>query len=304
MVSKEPMQPVVVTGRKLADNWWGLAWDRNLERYSDYENRLPRGRTYLRGGHVIDLRIEEGLVRAKVKGSRARPYTVTVRIEPLSEEREREITSRCANRIETLEALVSGTIPEDVMNEFVSDRGLFPNPREISFQCTCPDWANMCKHVSAVLYGIGKRFDDDPLLFFKLRSIDFEPFIGRTVQEKLEMMLANADRPSGRIIPDDRLSDLFGITDERPHPGGRRPQRAFLYVRTLASLGGDSQAAQGAGLENRWRLSSGVRIPLSAPTPTTGASHVGTVGSRLAPEAYNGGRRSRGGTDRMMMARG
>lgn len=206
-----PMEPVWVDGRKMADTWWGMEWDRNLERYSDYENRIGRGRSYLRNRAVIDLKIGEGVVHAKVRGSRPKPYTVTVRIDPLSADRQKEITEKCAKKVKTVEALANGNIPEEVRDVFVSDRGLFPKPSEISFECTCPDWAHMCKHVAAALYGIGRKFDQDPLLFFSLRGMDFEPLIGRTVDQKLDMMLANADKPSERIIDDCDLNRLFGI---------------------------------------------------------------------------------------------
>ena len=219
------MQPVRVTGRKMADTWWGTAWDTNLERYSDYENRIGRGRSYLRNGNVLDLRISEGTVKAKVQGSRAKPYTVTVNIKPVSEDRERDILDKCSQRISTVDALASGNIPEDVRDVFVSDRGLFPKPSEISFECTCPDWAHMCKHVAAVLYGIGKRFDDDPLLFFTLRGVDFEPFIARSVDQKLESMLTNAERPSDRIIDGADLKKLFGVLRSLPPDGDHRDRQ-------------------------------------------------------------------------------
>ncbi|MDO5861388.1 MAG: hypothetical protein Q4Q58_01060 [Thermoplasmata archaeon] len=204
-------QPVRAEGRKLADTWWGKAWDDNLERYSDYSNRIGRGRTYLRNGAVLDLRISGGTAKAKVQGSRSRPYDVSVTIDPLDDAREDEILSRCSSRISTVEALAAGDIPEDVREVFTAQGGLFPSPREIHFRCSCPDWAHMCKHVAAVLYGIGKRFDDDPLLFFELRGMDFEPMIGKSVDRKLESMLANAEKPSDRIIPGDELVGLFGV---------------------------------------------------------------------------------------------
>lgn len=223
-------QPVFAEGRKLADTWWGKAWDDNLESYSDYSNRIVRGRTYLRNGAVVDLRISGGVARAKVQGSRAKPYDVTVTIDPLDGAREEAILSKCSSRISTVEALAAGDIPEDVRDLFTSaGEGLFPSPREIHFKCSCPDWAYMCKHVAAVLYGIGKRFDDDPLLFFELRGMDFEPLIGKSVEQKLESMLANAGKPSDRIIPQDELAGLFGVVGppEEPEPApGKRAGRA------------------------------------------------------------------------------
>lgn len=82
---------------------------------------------------------------------------------------------------------------------------------KIHFNCSCPDWADMCKHVAAALYGIGARFDKDPLLFFKLRGVDTEKLIGKAIQNKIEMMLENADVASDRLLADDEVSALFGL---------------------------------------------------------------------------------------------
>lgn len=211
MVGKDVMEPVRVYGRNMADSWWGKAWNRNLESYSDYSNRLPRGRSYLRNGSVIDLRITEGMVRAKVRGSRSTPYSVDVRISPMSGQRKEETAKQCIGKVSNLEALVEGDFPKELGEFFLSQKGLFPRPSEISFSCTCPDSAHMCKHIAAVLYGIGARFDQDPTLFFSLRGVGIESLIGMTAQAKMEAMMRNADRPSPRILDEGRVAELFGI---------------------------------------------------------------------------------------------
>ncbi len=203
-------QPVRIEGTKIAKNWWGKAWNDNLESYSDYSNRLPRGRTYVRKGAVVDLRIEKGLIEARVQGSSPNPYAVKVRIDELSEKRKDEIVSKCANKVQNIEALANGDIPRDVADAFTSRNGLFPSPSEIHFSCSCPDWADMCKHVAAVLYGVGSRLDETPMMFFTLRGMDIEPLIGRTVEQKIDMMLKNAKKKSDRIIGDDEMEELFG----------------------------------------------------------------------------------------------
>ena len=205
------MDGYVPKGRGMADTWWGKAWVANLESYADYANRISRGRSYLRGGRVLNIEIDEGKVSARVQGSRSRPYRVTVDIQPLSEERKAEVCRRCGNRIENLDSLLAGNIPSDIADLFVSRDGLFPSPKEIYFKCTCPDWAYMCKHVAAVLYGIGVAFDHDPMLFFRLRGTDVDSLIKRSVQEKVESMMRNSDVRSPRIIDDSRLSGLFGV---------------------------------------------------------------------------------------------
>lgn len=203
--------PVVLTGRTIARSWWGKAWCQNLERYADYESRLPRGQRYVRSGAVLDLQMTKGKILARVQGSRKTPYKVEIRISPLSEERCERIMDRCCDRVDTLENLLNGTFPEGMKDVFLGEGGLFPTPREIAFQCSCPDWALMCKHVAAALYGVGARLDEDPMLFFSLRGIDTDRFVDVAIANRLEKMLSNADKPSSRVIPQADLTDLFGV---------------------------------------------------------------------------------------------
>ncbi|MGN1165297.1 MAG: SWIM zinc finger family protein [Lachnospiraceae bacterium] len=205
------LEPVVIQGRTIVKSWWGQAWCDNLERYADFESRLERGKRYVRTGAVVDLKIQKGKVFARVQGRRKTPYKVEVRISPLSEERCQYAIKQCGRKIENLERLVNGDFPKELKELFLGDKGLFPEPREISFNCSCPDWALMCKHVAAVLYGIGARFDENPLLFFELRGIDVERFIDVTLANRVESMLVNAGTPSKRIITGGDWENLFGI---------------------------------------------------------------------------------------------
>lgn len=205
------LEPVIIQGRSIVKSWWGSAWCDNLEKYADYESRLDRGKRYVRTGAVVDLKIQKGKVLARVQGRRKSPYKVEIRISPLSEERCQQIISQCGKRIDNLERLLKGDFPEELKELFLGDQGLFPEPREISFNCSCPDWAILCKHVAAVLYGIGARFDENPLLFFELRGVDVGRFVDVTLANRVESMLANADMPSRRILVDDRWTELFGL---------------------------------------------------------------------------------------------
>ena len=205
------LEPVIIEGNKIVNSWWGKAWCENLERYADYASRLPRGKRYVKSGAVVDLKIGEGVVLAKVQGTRKTPYIVEVHIDPVDEDKMQTLIDQCTKKIENLEQLVNGTFPEELKELFISQNGLFPNPREISFSCSCPDWAVLCKHVAAVLYGIGSRFDQDPLLFFELRGIDVNRFIDTTIENRIESMLENVDKPSNRIIESDDYADLFGL---------------------------------------------------------------------------------------------
>lgn len=203
--------PVVIEGRGIAKSWWGQSWCDNLERYADYANRLGRGKRYVRTGAVVDLQIQEGKILARVQGSRKTPYKVEISIDPVSKEKCESIIQRCNSRVENLEQLLSGTFPVALKELFQGEGGLFPTPKEISFDCSCPDWAYMCKHVAAVLYGVGARLDEQPELFFKLRGIDIDQFIDALLKDKVETMLANAEKPSKRIIEDQDLQALFGV---------------------------------------------------------------------------------------------
>lgn len=207
------VQPIIIEGKKIATTWWVEAWNKNLERYSDYDNRLSRGRAYVRSGCVIDLKICEKEVIALVKGSSL--YRVKVRIDPLSPSKTKTLSQKCTDKIENINALIAGNFPKEMSELFLNTKnGLFPSPREIHFACDCPDDAYMCKHVAAVLYGIGRRFDDNPLLFFKLRKININELIRNSISEKISGLISKFKQPSTRIIENSEICKLFGLSDE------------------------------------------------------------------------------------------
>ncbi len=208
------VQPVEIEGRKIARSFWGEAWCEHLEKFSDYANRLPRGRTYVRNGSVCHLQINPGSVEAMVSGSEI--YTVTVDIDPLSTRQWTEVKKRCAGQIGSLLELLQGKLSTSVM-QVVTDRnkGLFPRPKEIHLHCSCPDWAVMCKHVAAVLYGVGARLDEKPELLFLLRGVDHEELIAT---DSGAAVATAAGRGSRRRVAGD-LEDVFGIDivqEDRP----------------------------------------------------------------------------------------
>ncbi len=204
--------PVVITGNTLARNWWGKSWNRNLERYADYSNRIGRGKSYVRHGAVLDLRIAGGQVSALVQGSKAKPYEVVIRIAPVKKVDWAQIRKQCQSELRSLPDLLTGKFPKALADIFMAEgKGLFPTPKEINFDCSCPDWAVMCKHVAATLYGIGARLDEDPLLFFTLRQADTEELVAQAVKDKTGELLARAEKKSSRALDDADLSGLFGI---------------------------------------------------------------------------------------------
>ncbi len=172
------LQPVTIAGRTIASSFWGKSWCDAMESYGDYENRLPRGRTYVRNGSVTDLRVEPGIVRATVVGSAV--YTTTITVQPLSPAVWCGVIERHAGQVSSLIDLLQGKLPTTLL-QALGDRssGLFPGPKELTFACSCPDWATMCKHVAAVLYGVGARLDTDPGLFFLLRGVDVAELTAR-----------------------------------------------------------------------------------------------------------------------------
>lgn len=212
------IKPVVIKGNDLARTWWGKSWNKNLERYADYTNRIGRGRSYVRHGAVLDLKIDSGKVTALVQGSGSKPYEVVINIEPISQTNWRAIKKQCKRQLKSLQDLLAGKFPK-ALGEifFTKEKGLFPGPQAISFNCSCPDWASMCKHVAAALYGIGARFDENPSLFFKLRGADTGDLIARAVKDKTGELLAKTKKKSAKVIDDADLSDIFGIDmDNKP----------------------------------------------------------------------------------------
>jgi len=202
-----PIAPVVIQGRMIARSFWGKAWCDNLEAYGDYANRLPRGRTYVRNGSVMDLQLGAGTVTALVSGSDL--YRVSVTVKPLRRARWQAIVRECAGRIDSLVELLQGRLSRAVMEVLIRPRtGLFPEPREISFECSCPDWAGVCKHVAATFYGVGARLDAEPELFFRLRRVDQTDLLTAAGDGA-----ALAERSGGRStrIAESALGEIFGI---------------------------------------------------------------------------------------------
>jgi uncharacterized Zn finger protein len=213
LTKKHPaIQPIVIEGRTIAQTWWGKSWNQNLERYADYRNRIGRGRSYVRHGAVLDLQISPGQVDALVQGSRARPYAVLIRIKGIEKSIWQNMKAACADRLDSLQELLAGKFPKSLGEIFTTQgHGLFPLPREIEFNCSCPDWASMCKHVAATLYGIGARLDEDPSLFFKLRKVKMDDLIQQAIHDQSYKLLEKAEKTSPRMIAESDLAGMFGI---------------------------------------------------------------------------------------------
>jgi uncharacterized Zn finger protein len=200
------LAPVTIEGRTIARTFWGQAWCRHLESFSDYANRLPRGRTYVRNGSVIDLQIAPGKITTQVMGSEL--YHGTIKIAPLKSERWKAIKAECAGKIDSLVGLLQGRLSDAVMHVITDrEKGLFPQPSEIKLECSCPDWASLCKHLAAVLYGVGARLDLQPELLFVLRGVDHLELIGAAAEAPALAQAANGEG----ALDAAQLSDVFGI---------------------------------------------------------------------------------------------
>jgi uncharacterized Zn finger protein len=213
--------PVVVEGRTIARSFWGKAWCDNLESYSDYENRLPRGRTYCRNGSIADLKIEQGHISARVVGSSL--YKVNIEVVAMPSKKWAQLVNACGRSISSMVELLEGRLSSSVM-ETVIDRsiGLFPAPKEISLSCSCPDWADMCKHVAAVMYGVGNRLDKNPELLFTLRSVEVQELLASS-----QAINSPSLPSSSRIIASVDLWEVFEIENSLKKPKGRKTSKAL-----------------------------------------------------------------------------
>jgi uncharacterized Zn finger protein len=213
--------------------WWGKSWNSNLEGYADYSNRITRGRSYVRNGALLDLQINPGEVRSLVQGTRSKPYSVTIKIKEILKSTWEKLSKASEGKLDSLPELLAGKFPKGLGELFTArGKGLFPSPKEIEFSCTCPDWASMCKHVAATLYGIGARLDKEPALFFTLRKVDVKDLVSRAVKSKSRELLKKAEKKSSRVMDDTDLPGIFGIEleediDFKPSPAtsSKKPKK-------------------------------------------------------------------------------
>ncbi len=277
------IEPIEVQGRKIARTFWGEAWCDHLAQFSDYANRLPRGRTYVRNGSVCHLSISKGKTQAIVSGSEL--YNVNIDIKPLSSRKWKSVRERCVGQIGSMLELLQGRLSKSVM-EVVTDRteGLFPLPKEIELSCDCPDWAVMCKHVAAVLYGIGARLDEKPELLFLLRDVDHEALI----TAGLDVQAATAGTGKHRRLASRDLSDVFGVDiDDAPQPVNRRRATTGKANRRKGPNGAEQKSSVGARTAGRKPPAKDVRKTVTRSKPRASARTRMAVQSVTAPKKKN-----------------
>ena len=254
------VSPVSIEGRAIAKTFWGKAWCENLERYSDYANRLPRGRSYVRNGSVVDLQITPGTIHAYVSGSEL--YKVALKVAPVAKAKWKSICTDCAGAIDSLVELLQGRLSQGVMERICrQNHGLFPSPAEIRLSCSCPDWAGMCKHVAAVLYGIGARFDHQPELLFRLRAVDEMELI---VNAGKSTPLTKQGPAASKLLGGDDLSEIFGLemaqsASPDPELTKHKVAKPKLAEKMPAAPEGKRKPRKQAAATQRRKRSSGAR---------------------------------------------
>ncbi len=180
----------------IGETWWSKRWVRVLESFG-IGSRLARGRNYARRGQVISIDVGPGIVKAKVQGSRPKPYNVTIKLQPISDQDWEKVANAMASQAVFAAKLLSGEMPKNIEEAFQKvEVPLFPTSRdELDTDCSCPDTANPCKHIAAVYYLLAERFDEDPFLIFKLR--------GRTKEEIIETLR----KKRVETLPQERISE-------------------------------------------------------------------------------------------------
>jgi len=287
------LSPIEPRSGAIAKTFWGKAWCTNLEQYSDYSNRLPRGRTYVRNGSVIDLKITAGEVRAQVMGSSL--YAVEVSVTAVPDKQWQALGAGCAGSIDSLVELLQGKFSKGVMEHICKpNTGLFPAPKEIKFKCSCPDWASMCKHVAAVLYGVGARLDQQPELLFSLRRVDAKDLVA---QAGAGLPKTKQGQASGKVLEDSALADVFGIemaeVAEPVKPAARRgaataikvakvPKKSATAKTTPAKTVTEKTTKRTASSKIETAQKMAVKKPVKAKPPAKTPRAKGTASSKTA----------------------
>ena len=254
----QAVSPVTIEGRTIATTFWGKAWCENLERYSDYENRLPRGRSYVCNGLVVDLQITPGKIQALVSGSHL--YKVALKVAPVAKAQWKSICNDCGGAIDSLVELLQGRLSKGVMERICRQKqGLFPSPAEIQLSCSCPDWADMCKHVAAALYGIGARLDRQPELLFRLRGVDELELLASAGKAA---PLSKQAPAAGKRLGGEDLSAMFGLDMAQSATAdagvaGRKPAKKKRAEKAAAAPKGKGKPKKKTAATQRGKLSAG-----------------------------------------------
>lgn len=201
------------------ENWWARRWIAVLEHFQ-IGARLQRGRSYARSGQALSIEVGKGIVRAKVQGSRPRPYDVTIKIGELTDAQWKKLEKTLARTPIYAARLLAGEMPQDIEEAFQrAGVPLFPETsRDLTTECSCPDWSNPCKHIAAVYYLLGEEFDRDPFLIFKMRGRSREELVGGLTVPVVPDAVIAGETPQGESLPADPAAFWQGA----PIPGDLR----------------------------------------------------------------------------------
>lgn len=223
------VQPIEAFRGPITKTFWGKEWCRHIESFQEVTNRLQRGQTYVHNGSVCHLAIEPGKVTAYVAGSE--PYKVNIDVKKLSVSRWNLLKRGVVGQIDSLFDLLQGKISNDVLTQLADAKnGLFPQLKELKFTCSCPDgfytknW--MCKHIAAVFYGIGRRFETKPELLFTLRGVNSQDLVISGAKAQVERQIDEAASPLGK----DELENIFDI--ELAPTNGKKDRKIGKPVKT------------------------------------------------------------------------
>jgi uncharacterized Zn finger protein len=196
-------------GKIGGETWWATRWINVLESFG-WSNRLPRGRSYARRGQVIEYEIDPGQITAKVQGSRPKPYSVKIGVQPLSPTDWNKVADAMVEQAIFTAKLLAGEMPHEIEDAFKAAKAsLFPaSARELEMSCSCPDWAVPCKHIAAVYYIVGEAFDRDPFLMFHLRGRSREELLAVLHQKRAEQ----GELPETAELPPDEAEEKIELT--------------------------------------------------------------------------------------------
>ena len=201
--------------KPFALTWWGKTWIGALERLGViWENRLPRGRTYARKGMVLNCDIQPGLITARVAGTRETPYKIKIKVKEFTKETKEKIFQILRQRPLLVSSILNLTLPENIV-EIFKDHGIDLLPtteEEFDTDCTCPDWANPCKHIAAVFYVLAEVIDNDPFVLFTLRGIPKEEFL------KQLKLIEEKDNISSFMPSKSEIENFYSYKENTPFP--------------------------------------------------------------------------------------
>ncbi len=199
-----------------AKSWWAERWIAALERLVD-SGRLTRGRSYARKGQVLSIEETKDGIAARVQGSRSTPYKIKIQIAPLSDVQWDKVIDALAEQAIFTAQLLAGEMPQEIEQAFEAAKvSLFPSRRDdLKTDCSCPDYANPCKHVAATHYILGESFDEDPFLIFRLRGRTQEQVLAALRQRRAgEMEFAEEvlEEPETVIPLDEQMTHFWDLS--------------------------------------------------------------------------------------------